>query len=108
MDVSCIDANHKINSTHKRALRILHNDYDSSLDKLLKKSDTVAIHIKNLQKLMLEIDKSMNHSNPSYIWHLHEMKESQYDIRTKHLCKLPITNTIKFGMESLSFRGSLL
>ena len=102
------DANHKINSTHKRALRILHNDYDSSLDKLLKKSDTVAIHIKNLQKLMLEIYKSMNHLNASYIWHLHERKESQYDLRTKHLCKLPITNAIKFGMESLSFRGSLL
>ena len=54
MDVLCgKDANHKRNSTHKRALRILHNDYDSSLDKILRKSDTVAIHIKNLQKLML-------------------------------------------------------
>ena len=102
------DANHKINSTHKRALRILHNDYDSSPDKLLKKSDTVAIHIKNLKKLMLESYKSMNHLNPSYIWRLHERKETQYDLKTKHLCNLPITNTIKFGMESLSFRGSLL
>ena len=57
---------------------------------------------------MLEIYKSMNHLNPSYIWHLHERKEIQYDLRTKHLCKLPITKTIKFGMESPSFRGSLL
>ena len=30
------EANHKINRTHKRALRILHNDYDSSLNTLLK------------------------------------------------------------------------
>ena len=59
------DANHKVNSTHKRALRILYNDYDCSLDKLLKRSDTVAIHIKNLQKVMLEIHKSMSHLNPS-------------------------------------------
>ena len=44
---------HKVNSTDKRALKIVHNDYDSSLDKLLKKSDTVAINIKNLQNLML-------------------------------------------------------
>ena len=57
---------------------------------------------------MLEIYKSMNHLNPSYIWHLHERKETQYDLRTKHLCKLPITKAIKFGTESLSFRGSLL
>ena len=82
--------------------------YFSCVNTLLKRSDTVTIHIKNLQKLMLEIYKSMNHLNPSYIWHLHERKEIQYDLRTKHMCKLPITKTTKFGMESLSFRGSLL
>ena len=27
---------------------------------------------------------------------------------SKHLCELPITKMTKFGMESLSFRGSLL
>ena len=80
--------------THTRASRILHNDYDSSLNTLLKKNDTVTIHTKNLQKLMLEIYKSMNHLNPSYIWHIHERKEIQYD-----LCKLQSTKTIKFGME---------
>ena len=37
---------------------------------------------------MLEIYKSMNHLNPSYIWHIHERKEIQYDLRTKHLCKI--------------------
>ena len=102
------DANHKINRTHKRALRILHNDYGSSFNTLSEKSGTVMIHVKNLQKLMLEIYKSMSNLNPSYIWHLHERKEVKYDLRAKHLCKLPITRTIKFGMESLSFRGSLL
>ena len=48
------DAGNKINRTHKHALRTLHNDYDSSFDALLEKSDTVRIHIKNLQKMMLE------------------------------------------------------
>ena len=33
--------------------------------------------------------------------------EIQYDLRTKHLCKLQSTKTIEFGMESLSFRGSI-
>ena len=79
-----------------------------TLPLLLEKSDTATIHIKNLQKLVLGIYKLMNHLNPSYIWHLHERKEIQYDLRTKHLFKLAITRTVKFGMESLSFRGSLL
>ena len=103
MNVLWQEANHKINRTHKRALRILHNGYDSSFNTLLKKSDTVTLHIKNLQKLMLEIYKSMNHLSPSYI-----TKEIQYDLRTKHLCILQSTRTIEFGMESLSFRGSIL
>ena len=38
----------------------------------------------------------------------YERKEIQYDLRTKHLCKLQSTKTIKFCMESLSFRGSIL
>ena len=98
------DAHNRINGTHKRALRIFHNDdYDFPVNILLEKSDTVTIHIKNLQKLMLEIYKSMHHLNPSYIWHLHERKEIHYD-----LCKLPITKTIKLCMESLSFTGSFL
>ena len=40
------DVNHIINRTHKQALRVLHNDYESSLNTLLKKSNTVTIHIK--------------------------------------------------------------
>ena len=36
------------------------------------------------------------------------VEEIQYDLRTKHLCKLQSMKTIKFGMESLSFRGSIL
>ena len=44
------EVNHKINRTHKRALRILHNDYHSSLNTLLKKSDIVTIHIKISKK----------------------------------------------------------
>ena len=36
-----------------------------------------------------------------------ERKEITYDLRTKDLCKLPMTKK-RYGSESLSFRGSLL
>ena len=101
-------ANNEINRTHKRALRILFKDYDSSFDELLEKSESVKIHVQNLQKLMIEIYKTMNNLNPSYIWEFHEEKVVKYDLRTKNLCRLPKTQTTKFGIESLSFRGSLL
>ena len=101
-------ANNEINRTHKRALRILLKDYDSSFDELLEKSESVKIHDQNLQKLMIEIYKTMKNVNPSYIWEFHERKVVKYDLRTKNLCRLPKTRTTKFGIESLSFRGSVL
>ena len=101
-------ANNEINRTHKRSLRILLKDYDYSFDELLEKSESVKIHDQNLQKLVIEIYKTMKNLNPSYIWEFHERKVVKYDLRTENLCRLPKTRTTKFGIESLSFRGSLL
>ena len=61
-------ANKEIDRTHKRALRILYEDYESSFETLLARSGSNNMHIKNLQKLMTEIYKSMNHLNPSIVW----------------------------------------
>ncbi len=60
-------SNNEINRTHKRALRILFKDYDSSFNELLEKSESVNIHAQNRRKLMIEIYKTMNELNPSYI-----------------------------------------
>ena len=32
----------------------------------------------------------------------------QYDLRTKELCKLPLVSSLCYGLNSPSFRGSLL
>ena len=57
-------ANNEINCTHKRALKILFKDYDSSFAELLVKSGSVKIHVQNLQKLMIEISRTLNNLNP--------------------------------------------
>ena len=101
-------ANKEIDRTHKRALRILYEDYDSSFETLLARSSSNSIHIKNLQKLMTEIYKSMNHLNPSIVWEFHEKKPIMYNLRIQNLCKLPRIKTLGFGLDSLSFRGSFL
>ena len=35
-------------------------------------------------------------------------KDAQYNLRTKELCKLPLVSSQSYGLNSLSFRGSLL
>ena len=53
---------------------ILHNDYDSSFQSLLERSNSFTIHVKSLQKLMNEIYKQLNNKNPSIIGEFYEKK----------------------------------
>ena len=46
---------------HKRALRALLGDNESTFEYLHTKNNEIANHTKNLQKLMTEIYKSLNH-----------------------------------------------
>ena len=75
---------------------------------LLDRGDTSTTHQKNLQNLMIEIYKSMNHLNRECVWDFFVKKDVPYNPRTKELCKLPSVSSQRYGINSLSFRGSLL
>ena len=100
--------NDKVNSVHKRALRVLLNDCTSSFEELLHRKEEVTIHEKNLQKLMLEVYRCMISANPSFLWELFNNKVLPYSLRINNLFQLPSTRTKKYGSESLSFRGSIM
>ncbi len=101
-------ANKDIKRTNKRASRVLYRDFDASFDQLLARAGSITVHQKNLQSLMIEIYKTMNHLNPSYIWEFFVKKDIPYNLRTKELCRLPSAKSHRYGLNSLSFRGSLL
>ena len=56
--------NNKINKLHERALRLEYDDYESSFDVLLNKNKSFSIHHQNIQKLMIEVYKSLNKPSP--------------------------------------------
>ena len=101
-------ANKEINRTNKRALRVSYEDYDSSFEQLIEKDGSITVHQKNLQILMTEIYKTTNHINPPYIWDFFVEKDMPYNLRNKVLCTLPQVHTNRYGLNSLSFRGSIL
>ena len=101
-------ANNDLNRTHKRALRILLNDYTSTYNELLHRVNECTIHQKNLQKLMLEVYNSLTQQNPSFLWDMFHKKDNKYNLRSKNLLMLPPTKTTTYGNDSLSFRGSIL
>ena len=57
----------KINKIHERALRIIHKDSTSNFQELLIKSNSVSVHLRNLQLLLTEINKTINKLNASFM-----------------------------------------
>ena len=49
--------NHRINTLHERALRIVYRDNESNFDTLLEKSGSFRIHERNIQTLAIELYK---------------------------------------------------
>ena len=88
--------------------RIVLRDYDASFDELLVENEENTIHVQNLQMLMIEVYKSPNHQNPSFLWEVFARKEINYNLRIKDLLALPKALTTSFGINSISFRGSIL
>ena len=58
--------------------------------------------------LMIEVYKYLNHHNPSFLWELFARKEINYNLRIKDILALPKALTTSFGINSTSFRGSIL
>ena len=57
----------KVEALQKRALRFLYNDYNTPLEEILKKSGKVCIEVNRLRYLCIEIYKSINNINPSFM-----------------------------------------
>ena len=56
--------NNKINKLQERALSLVYDDYESSFDVLRNKNKSFSIHHQNIQKLMIEVYKSLNKLSP--------------------------------------------
>jgi hypothetical protein len=97
-----------INKVHKRALSAIYRDFHSSFFDLLEKDKSVKIHVRNLRTLLIEVFKSLNQVNPKFMWKIFVPKSMRYSLRSGKTLKLPTTNTQRYGLNSLAFRGSML
>ena len=79
--------NNKINCLHEKVLRIVCNDFKSSFQNLLEKGGTVSIHVKNLQKLAIEMFKK-NISVP-LMSELFHQKVNRYDLQNPYEFSIP-------------------
>ena len=74
---------------HERALRIIHKYSASNFESLLTKSNSVSVHQRNLQMLLIEIYKTINNLNPSFIAEVSVTNVVPYDLRGSTNLVLP-------------------
>ena len=93
----------KIESLHKRALRCLLNDYVSSYEQLLEKSDKCNMGIRRLRFFCIEIYKILNDLNPSFMKKIFEKRDENRVTRDRYKMNLniPRRNQVTFGAKSL-------
>ena len=90
--------NRKINRLHKRCLRIIYNDKQSSFIELLEKDNSVSIHQRNLQVLAIEMFKVSNGLSPDIF---KRRGEQTYNLRKHSQFYRPKVNSVYNGTESV-------
>ena len=98
--------NARINRVHKRALQALLNDFESSFNELLEKSNQITIHELNKRRLLIEVYRCLNIESPCFLSDLFVPTDKKYNLRKNKALILPKASTKSWGLHSLSYRGS--
>ena len=102
-------ANSRINKIHERALRIVYRDTESSFDELLAKDNSVSVHQRNLQLLMIEIYETKNSLNPPFMEDIFvERTNISFNLRNNDGLLVSRANTTAHGIETIRYVGSRL
>ena len=100
----------KIESIQKRALQFLFDDHVSSYDELLTKAHKSTMTVQRLRILCIEIYKTINNLNPSYMTNMFQLNESFRPVRDQHKFNLVVhrPNKVRFGSNSLRSLGPMI
>ena len=81
--------NNRINHVHERALRIAYKDHRNDFGYLLEQSNSVPIHVRNLQLLTTEIFKTKSHLNPPFMEDIFQERNMNYNLRHGNDAQVP-------------------
>ena len=96
--------NHRINSLHERALRIVYKDDNSSFDELLIQNNSFTIHERNIQFLAIELYKVSYGLSPK-IMHLILPVNSDSNYPGENTFMTSNIKTVHWGSETLAHLG---
>ena len=96
----------KMEKIQERALRFLFNDKFSTYQCLLQKCESTTLHMRRIKTIALEVYKSLNDLNPSFMKEMFKTKNVDYDLRNSHILTQPEFRKINYGRNSFKYFGS--
>ena len=91
-----------------KTTQVVYNNYVARNDELLALDNKLKTHQKHLQFLAIEIYKSKNKPNPSFMEKTYKGKNIPYFRRRGPALSIPNVFAQKYGKNSSNLRGSVL
>ena len=88
--LNCVVSLKKIKNLQKLALRYLHKSYNTSYEDLLLKYNFSLVNVKRLRALCVEIFKTLNSLNPSFMKEIFSLRQTDRLAREKNKWSLDI------------------
>ena len=98
----------KINQIQKKALRIVYNEPNLNLDRLVELDKSTTIHIKNIITLLTEVYKTTRGENPIFMNKMFTQKKQHCNLRITNLLSFPKVIGSKYGANTSVFRATQL
>ena len=95
--------NNNINWIHEKVLRITHNNKSSSFQDLLSKGNSVTIHHRNIRTLAIETFKLLHGLSTSLLNEVFVERHYNYNLRENNFLNRWRLNSVRYGMELVSF-----
>ena len=91
---------------HQKCQRMIYNDKQSSFTELLNKDGSASIHIRNIQRLAIEMLKFYNGLSPSLMNNIFKSKvENLYNLKHVSEFSRPMVKSVYHETESISYLG---
>ena len=95
----------KIKCIQGRALRLIHDDYESDYNVLLDRSNTGTMKVKRMRALCIEIYRTLNSLSPKYVKELFKLNSPVYSSGRSQNLHGPGVNQTTFGLKSIQYEG---
>ena len=91
---------------HERCLRVVYNDRLSSFTELLNKDNFVSLHVRNIERLAIEMFRFYNGLSPPLMNNTFKvMAKNPYNLRHFFQIYRPIVKSVYHRTESISYLG---